>query len=175
MVRDRAPGASITAAVAVEVRTDGVVASDEDGLLLTDATWATVVVASSTDYAGPTTPLHGDADALRAQAATTAATAAARGVAALRDEHVADHARLFDRVALELPSTASLLPTDERIRRHAAGERDPGLAALAFHFGRYLLIAVAARHAADEPAGDLERRRAAAVGAATTRSTSTPR
>ena len=99
------------------------------------------MVATATDYAGPTTPLHGDADALRAQAATTAATAAARGAAALRDEHVADHARLFGRVTLDLPSAARDRPTDERLRRHAAGHTDPGLAALAFHFGRYLLIA----------------------------------
>ena len=141
MTRDLSPGTSSTAAVALEVVTDGVVVAGPDGLLLHDATWATVVVATSTDYAGPTTPLHGDADALRARAVTTAATAAARGVAALRDEHVTDHSRLFDRVTLELPSAASDLPTDERVRRHAAGEADPGLAALAFHLGRYLLIA----------------------------------
>ena len=131
-----------------------------------DATWVTVVVATATDYVDATTPLHGDADALRAQAAATASTAAARGVsAALRAEHVADHARLFDRVALDLGERRRAdLPTDERLRRHAAGDPDPGLAALAFHHGRYLLIAGSRPgHAADDPAGDLERRRAAAV------------
>ncbi|WP_456788202.1 glycoside hydrolase family 95 protein [Cellulomonas sp. P5_C5] len=141
VVRDRAPGTSITAAVSLHVDTDGVVAPGPDGVRVRDATWATLVVATATDYAGATTPLHGDADALRAQATTTAATAAARGVTALRDEHVADHTRLFGRVTLDLPSTGSDRPTDERIRRHAAGGPDPGLAALAFHLGRYLLIA----------------------------------
>ena len=34
-----------------------------DGLRLRGATWATLVVATATDYAGPTTPLHGDAAA----------------------------------------------------------------------------------------------------------------
>ena len=122
-------------------------------------------------------PLHGDADALRAQAAATASTAAARGASALRDEHVADHARLFDRVALDLGETpAAELPTDERLRRHAAGEPDPGLAALAFHLRAVPADRrVTARDAADDPAGDLERRGAAAVVVATTRSTSTPR
>ncbi|GEK23593.1 glycoside hydrolase family 95 protein [Cellulomonas xylanilytica] len=141
LARDRSPGTSITAAVALEVATDGVVVASPQGLVLHDATWATVVVATATDYAGATTPLHGDAAALRAQAAATTAAAATRGAAALRAEHVADHARLFERVALELPSTASDRPTDERIRRHAAGHQDAGLAALAFHLGRYLLIA----------------------------------
>ncbi|MGW6129609.1 glycosyl hydrolase family 95 catalytic domain-containing protein [Cellulomonas sp. NPDC055163] len=32
-------------------------------------------------------------------------------------------------------------PTDERLARHAAGAPDPGLAALAFQYGRYLLVA----------------------------------
>ncbi|KQY47416.1 glycoside hydrolase N-terminal domain-containing protein [Cellulomonas sp. Root137] len=142
VVRDPAPGASVTAAVAVEVVTDGVVDAGPDGLRLRGATWATLVVATATDYAGPTTPLHGDAARLRAAARSTATAAAARGFSTLRAEHVADHAGLFDRVALDLGTTpAAGLPTDERLRRHAAGEPDPGLAALAFHYGRYLMIA----------------------------------
>ncbi|WP_421740829.1 glycoside hydrolase family 95 protein [Cellulomonas sp.] len=142
VVRDPTPGASITAAVAVEVVTDGAVDAGTDGLRLRGATWATLVVATATDYAGPATPLHGDAARLRAAARATATAAAARGFLTLRAEHVADHAGLFDRVALDLGTTpAAGLSTDERLRRHAAGEPDPGLAALAFHHGRYLMIA----------------------------------
>lgn len=141
VVRDRTPGTSITAAVALHVVTDGVVGGGPDGLRVDDATWVTLIVATATDYTGPTTRLHGNATALRAQAAATAAAAAARGTTALRAEHVADHAHLVGRVALDLPSAASDLPTDERLRRHAAGQPDPGLAALAFHYGRYLLVA----------------------------------
>uniref|UniRef100_UPI0028EB4D90 glycoside hydrolase family 95 protein n=1 Tax=uncultured Cellulomonas sp. TaxID=189682 RepID=UPI0028EB4D90 len=81
VVRDRAPGTSITAAVAVEVATDGVVVATAGGLRVRDAGWATVLVATATDYAGPTTVLHGDADALRAAARSSAAAAAARTVA----------------------------------------------------------------------------------------------
>ena len=47
-----------------------------------------------------------------------------RGFAALRARHVADHQRLFRRVALDLgTSPAAALPTDERIRGFARGER----------------------------------------------------
>jgi alpha-L-fucosidase 2 len=54
---------------------------------------------------------------------------------------VADHRALFRRVAIHLGSTeAATLPTDERVRRFAAG-RDPALVALVFQYGRYLLIA----------------------------------
>ena len=59
----------------------------------------------------------------------------------LRDAHVADHRDLFDRVQLDLgEGPSSALPTDERILRFRSGD-DPALAALLFHYGRYLLIA----------------------------------
>ncbi len=59
---------------------------------------------------------------------------------ALRTAHVHDHQRLFNRVSLELPGGAGDLPTDERLR-NAPKSEDPGLAALVFQYGRYLLIA----------------------------------
>jgi alpha-L-fucosidase 2 len=59
----------------------------------------------------------------------------------LREAHVADHQKLFRRVALDLgASNAASLPTDERLKQ-AVQAGDPGLAALVFHYGRYLLIA----------------------------------
>jgi alpha-L-fucosidase 2 len=59
---------------------------------------------------------------------------------AIRKAHVGAHQRLFRRVALDLgKSDAVKLPTDERIKGFAAG-KDPGLAALYFQYGRYLLI-----------------------------------
>jgi alpha-L-fucosidase 2 len=60
----------------------------------------------------------------------------------LRSAHVADHQALFRRVELNLgTSDASTLPTDERLKRVQAGEKDLSLETLHFHFGRYLLIA----------------------------------
>jgi alpha-L-fucosidase 2 len=59
----------------------------------------------------------------------------------LRDRHVADHQRLFRRVSLDLGHTANAeKPTDQRLAAVAQGQADPGLAALYFQFGRYLLI-----------------------------------
>ncbi len=66
--------------------------------------------------------------------------AAARDYVSLREDHVAAHRELFDRVALDLGATeAADLPTDERIRRFAE-DGDPALASLYFQYGRYLLI-----------------------------------
>lgn len=56
-------------------------------------------------------------------------------------EHVKEYQGLFNRVSLELGSSSnSHLPTDERLRLVSDGKDDPGLAALYFNYGRYLLI-----------------------------------
>ncbi|WP_276357567.1 glycoside hydrolase family 95 protein [Cohnella caldifontis] len=59
----------------------------------------------------------------------------------LRDRHVRDFASLSGRVAFRLDCEESLeaLPVDARLERVKQGHDDPGLAALLFHFGRYLL------------------------------------
>lgn len=58
---------------------------------------------------------------------------------AIRDAAITDHRGYFQRVRIDLETTnSSFLPTNERM---AAYETDPNLAALCYHFGRYLLIA----------------------------------
>jgi len=58
----------------------------------------------------------------------------------LRERHVREHSRLFERFAIELePTELSLRPTDER-RERFDGANDPALAALCVQYGRYLLI-----------------------------------
>ncbi len=60
--------------------------------------------------------------------------------AALLRAHLADHQRLFRRVAIDLgTSEAAKLPTDQRVQAFAKGN-DPAMAALYHQFGRYLLI-----------------------------------
>ena len=61
--------------------------------------------------------------------------------------HVGEHKRHFGSMQLEVAlaqSEAADLPTDERIRRARAGQPDPGLPLLYFHYGRYLLCASSA-------------------------------
>lgn len=55
-----------------------------------------------------------------------------------RSAHIADYQRYLRRVRLDL-GTSSDKPTDERIKNFASSN-DPGLAALYFQYGRYLLI-----------------------------------
>lgn len=58
----------------------------------------------------------------------------------IKSEAIKDYQELFNRVSLELPeSSGSYLPTDERMKL-LAEQPDPSLAALAYNFGRYVLI-----------------------------------
>lgn len=58
----------------------------------------------------------------------------------IRSAAVADYRGFYDRASLKLPTTAnSFLPTNERKERNQTSP-DPSLAALAYNFGRYLLI-----------------------------------
>lgn len=76
--------------------------------------------------------------------ATTLATlnsASGRDWDELLERHVEDHQSFFRRVELRLPEGPSARkPTLERLLATAEGEEDPSLAALLFHYGRYLLI-----------------------------------
>lgn len=58
----------------------------------------------------------------------------------LREAHVADYQKLFSRVSLRLGNSRDDLPTDQRLAVRKQGKPDPGLEALLFQYGRYLLI-----------------------------------
>src|SRR5204862_76062 len=62
-----------------------------------------------------------------------------KSYAALRDAHVADHRKYFDRLTLDLGKQDLATPTDERLKAYAK-KPDPAFAALFYQFGRYLLI-----------------------------------
>ena len=64
-----------------------------------------------------------------------------QGLEKLRARHVADYKNLFDRVAVNLNSTASGLPTHELLEGYQGDAKDTWLEELMFQYGRYLLIA----------------------------------
>lgn len=60
---------------------------------------------------------------------------------AIRSRHIEDYQSLYNRVDLELTNQPlNSMPTDLRIEKIKQGEMDPGLEALLFQYGRYLLI-----------------------------------
>jgi alpha-L-fucosidase 2 len=75
-----------------------------------------------------------------AACAEAIAAAARKPYARLRADHVADYQRFSRRVTIDLGGAPSDLPTDERLANVQRGAIDPGLEALYFRYGRYLLI-----------------------------------
>ena len=118
----------------------GSVSATDNTLEIRQANSATLLLAAATDYnrKQPDAPLRAD---LMMNCARTLAGATARPYGQLRADHVAEHQRLFRRVALELGDAEhTALPTDERLARVASGATDVDLEALYFQYGRYLLI-----------------------------------
>jgi alpha-L-fucosidase 2 len=127
----------------LRILTDGTVRAGADGTVeVTQATRATLLVGAASSYAGPElSPSRAGRDP-GPPARAAVEVAAGREFADLRARHVADHAALFDRVALTLGGGEDrrAWSTDRRLDAFA-DDGDPGLAALLFHYGRYLLIA----------------------------------
>ena len=127
------PGLRYTACLRA-ITEGGSVSASPAGLRIHRADRVTLILAAADSYRGgdPGAAARDDLDA-----------AAAHPYAELLAAHTADHRGLFRRVALQLPTPAEAaeLPTDARLQRVRDGADDPGLAALYFYYGRYLLIA----------------------------------
>ena len=135
-----ADGRPMTGALRFEARvrvlpTGGTRRAAGDAVAVRDADAVTLLVAAATSYrtyedvgADPAARVAGALD-----------RASRKSVDALRAAHVRDYQQLFNRVTLDLGSSKPA-PTDERVRGFGEGD-DPGLAALYFQYGRYLLIA----------------------------------
>jgi alpha-L-fucosidase 2 len=118
----------------------GLTSVRESSLEVSEANEVVLLIAAATDYQGfAGRQLKDPLSATR----NDLSKAARKSYNSLQKAHVADFARLFRRVFLQLgpanPEVASK-PTPERIRAFKNGAADPALSALYFNFGRYLLI-----------------------------------
>jgi alpha-L-fucosidase 2 len=131
------PGAMRFAAHLRVLDSNGKVQIDDGKLTVKNASQATLALTAATNFVS-----YRDvsADPVARSAADMKALAG-KSYDELRAAHVADHQRLFHRVAIDLgPPPDVDLPTDDRVL--ASKERpDSALAALFFQYGRYLLIA----------------------------------
>ncbi|HEV2486743.1 MAG TPA: glycoside hydrolase family 95 protein [Terracidiphilus sp.] len=135
------PGEGMYYASVLEARVEGgLITADGSRLSVQGATACTIVLTAATGYRGfdqmPDTPQEQVNDRAKQQLDT----ALTKSYSVLREQHVTDYRRLFDRVSLRLGSDAAASqPTDVRLKNFAAAP-DPSLLALYFQFGRYLLI-----------------------------------
>lgn len=113
----------------------GQVTADTGRLCFRGCDRLTLLIACATDYRDEDFATIAEAELNEA---------AAKPYDRLKADHVAEHQRWYRRCAVSLdgtPDHVAALPTDQRLQRVKGGEDDPGLAALYFHFGRYLMIA----------------------------------
>ncbi|RYZ52527.1 MAG: glycoside hydrolase family 95 protein, partial [Chitinophagaceae bacterium] len=114
----------------------GTLRTTDTSLLLQNATAATLYISIATNF-NRYNDLGGDA---AKRAAGYLAPAFTKSYASLLAAHVAAYQAFFNRVSLDLGTTAAAdLPTDERLRNFRTAN-DPHLVTLYFQFGRYLLI-----------------------------------
>ena len=122
--------------------TGGRITANGNMLSVTGAKKAIIYIAGSTSYNGfdRSPGLQGKDPASQTRAIIDAASA--KSYREIKNDHITDFRRLFDRVALDLGSDtgAIKLPTDDRMIRLNRGGNDPQLQALYFQYGRYLMI-----------------------------------
>ncbi len=129
------------------VNDGGALAAAGGQIQFTSCNSLTLVISCGTDYALDAAANFRGPDP-HASIAQRAADAAARPYAALLSDHLQDFHALFNRVTINLGSTAtniSALPVNQRIAYGAKGS-DPELEALLFQYGRYLLISSSRRN-----------------------------
>ena len=108
----------------------------ESSLRVERANSATFVVAAATSFIN----YHDITGDPAAACAKTLAEAAKLDYATLRARHENDFRGLMKRVRLQVGDPAAAnTPTDARLKAAREGKSDPGLEALCFQFGRYLL------------------------------------
>jgi len=115
----------------------GTVDVDYKTLHVRNATTATLVIAAATNFVN-----YRDVSADQvARVDSVLQAVAGRTYEQLKADHIEEHQHWFRRVSISLGGESlDEIPTDERIVRFA-DHPDPGLAALYYQFGRYLLIA----------------------------------
>jgi alpha-L-fucosidase 2 len=116
----------------LQARPEGGTVSDgaNGRLIIENADAVTLLLTAATDFQ------ERDPDAYNREVLNGAGM-----YAELEAQHIADHQALFNRVSIDLGPSLNDVPTDERLRRmRRKSEEDPGLAALYFQYGRYLLM-----------------------------------
>jgi len=119
---------------------DGTITASHDGLHVSSATGATLILSAATSFNGFDKCPDKDGKDENAIAIQYLNKASSYPLVELRKRHIDDYQKLFSRVSLSLESDRVDLPTDERLKSYAEGAHDTGLETLYYQFGRYLLI-----------------------------------
>ncbi len=112
----------------------GEISYENQSISVKDADSLTLLIDIQTDYTG---------DDYKSRTKSNIQRAKALGFDTLKNNHIADHSSLFNRMNIDFKSENDLshLPTDTRLHLIKSGAQDPSFDALFFQYGRYMQIA----------------------------------
>jgi alpha-L-fucosidase 2 len=121
---------------------DGTLTEKGSTIAIKDASEIILVVSAATSFNGFDKCPDSDGKNEHQLNANHLAKSANKKYDVLLKEHLDDFHHFFNRVSLQLNENEdkSGIPTDIRLEDYTAGRKDPGLEALFFQYGRYLLI-----------------------------------
>jgi len=126
------------------ISNDGKVAVDTFGIHVTNATEVIVYISAATSFNGFDKCPDSEGKNEKAIAASAIEKASKKTYALLRQSHIGDYQKYFNRVSLAISDTSFVkqktLPTYDRLKAFSKGSYDPSFEILYFQFGRYLLI-----------------------------------
>ncbi|MEO6176293.1 MAG: glycoside hydrolase family 95 protein [Flavobacterium circumlabens] len=128
---------------------DGEISYDGNKLIIKKASEIVLFVSAATSFNGFDKCPDSQGKEEHQLAESPLKKAVAKKYDRLLKEHIADFQKFFNRVSLKLnekETNKSNLPTDTRLEQYAKGEKDAGLEALFFQYGRYLLISSSRTH-----------------------------
>ncbi|MCD0466036.1 glycoside hydrolase N-terminal domain-containing protein [Flavobacterium sp. ENC] len=128
---------------------DGEISYDGDKIIIKKASEILLFVSAATSFNGFDKCPDSQGKDEHQFAERPLKKAASQKYDRLLKEHIADFQQFFNRVSLKLnekETNKSNLPTDTRLEQYAKGEKDAGLEALFFQYGRYLLISSSRTH-----------------------------
>lgn len=121
--------------------TDGEMVATDTTLGLREGTNAIIYISIATSFNGYDRDPAADGLNDETIAREQLTNAFSKPFQQLKQTHLADYQKFFNRVRLNLGKTSAPdLPTDERLKRYAEGKEDKNLEILYFQYGRYLLI-----------------------------------
>ncbi len=132
--------------VKIKIENKGGELSKNDSLLIVSGSnEVTIYYTVATNYS-PEPPLFKGADPAGITA-DVISRASSSGYKLVRERHIADYQKLYNRTSIHLENPAgerASLPTNERLKYYVLNndDKDLGLKELAFNFGKYMLISV---------------------------------
>jgi len=120
----------------------GTLRVDKEGIHIEDANSITLYLTAATSFNGAFNHPYIDGKDEKAISEQQLANASARGFDAIKQAHIADYQKYFNRVQLHLGADPQFnsMPTDVRLKAYSYGIIDPGIEELFYQYGRYLLI-----------------------------------